>query len=93
MSEDVKKWTDTAARALAWRSGINFDRLPLESNRELWRTDARAVIAAFHVDAEKDGAMLTRVPDARVICPVVRDPIDVGFNNCRTAVLAGKVAV
>jgi hypothetical protein len=40
------KIVEAAARALALRSCVNFDRLPRESNRDIWRKDARAALTA-----------------------------------------------
>jgi len=87
---DVEKWVEAAARALALRSGVNFDKLPRESNRDVWRSDARACLNAFLRAA--DGFRLVRVPDE----PAANHSMGVwgeGFIAARSEILASAVEV
>lgn len=79
---------EAVARGRRGMSRFQWERTP-ELLRKHWCEQERAALRALPPGV----VLVAGVPDARVICPVVRDPIDVGFNRGIDAVLARVVEV
>jgi hypothetical protein len=66
--------------------------------RDYWRDKARACLTAAHAAAEQEGVIFTRIPAEVDISggghgDGYRLRTKMGWNNCRAAVLAGRVVV
>jgi hypothetical protein len=87
---------EAGARAIALESGVNFDQLPRESNRDIWRKEARACLSAALALAEQEGVIFTRVPGEKpfsISDGVYATERRVGFNQAITDTLAAKVTL
>lgn len=92
----AEKWIEAAVRSYfdAPASRIKWDELTPLGRRHA--TEAFAFqLRHFLPAAEADGVVFVRVPDAKRgddDLSAYQQGLEVGWNNCRAAVLAGKVA-
>lgn len=90
------KWIEAGARALCEaRTGPGSWIRANEVQTRALMFEAHACLRAFLAAAEADGVVVVRVPDATHEDDLsrYRQGLELGWNNCRAAVLAGKVVL